>query len=461
MLRLMVTALGGLLMAGMAMAEERGDVAIATVLAQRVEVERQSVGMVGAVIEGGVVRFGAAGVVAMADPVAVGPDSVYEIGSITKVFTALLLADAVRRNEVRLDQPVVELLPAGTIVPSRNGRQITLLDLATHTSGLPRLPDNFAPADPSDPYADYGATELYAFLASYRLTREIGAVMEYSNLGSGLLGQALVERTGKDYEALVTERILQPLGMSDTAVALSDARAARLALGHDMALMPAANWHFEALVGAGGLNSTAADMAKFVASAMAEEGPLAAAFADMLAVRRPTGQPGMEIGLGWMISQHGEDEIVWHNGGTGGYRSFAGYLKNPGRGAVVLSNTATAIGGDDIGMHLLDAALPLAPQPKVREAIAVPAEQLTLYAGRYELAPDFVLEVTAEAGRLFVQATGQDRLEVFAESPTDFFYKVVDAQISFTTGPDGRATGLVLHQNGQDLPGRRVDQDGR
>lgn len=457
MLRLMATVLGGLLMVGTATAEERDDEAIATVLAQRVEVERQSVGMVGAVIEGGVVRFGAAGAVAVGDQVAVGPDSVYEIGSITKVFTALLLADAVRRNEVRLDQPVAELLPAGTIVPSRDGREITLVDLATHTSGLPRMPGNFAPADPSDPYADYGPAELYAFLATYELPREIGAVMEYSNLGAGLLGQALVERTGKEYETLVTERILMPLGLSDTAVSLSEARAARLAFGHDVALMPAGNWHFAALVGAGGLNSSATDMAKFVAAALAEEGPLAAAFADMLAVRRPTGQPGMEIGLGWMISQHGDDEIVWHNGGTGGYRSFAGYLKQAGRGAVVLSNAATAIGGDDIGMHLLDAALPLAPQPKVREAAAVPAEQLAVYAGRYELAPDFVLEVTAEAGGLFVQATGQDRFEVFAESPTDFFYKVVDAQISFATGPDGRATGLVLHQNGQNLPGRRLE----
>ncbi len=444
-------------MAGTSMAGENVRDGISALLEQRVAIERQSVGMVGAVIDTDGVRFRAAGSTASDSGSPVDSNTIYEIGSITKVFTALLLADAVRRGEVHLDQPVVELLPEGTRVPSRSGRQITLLDLATHTSGLPRLPDNLVPSDPADPYADYGAADLYAFLASYELPREIGATMEYSNLGVGLLGQALVEQTGQDYEALVSERILAPLQMTDTAVALAEQRAARLATGHDMALQPVGNWHFEAMVGAGGLNSTAADLAKFVAAAMSDEGPLAGAFADMLAVRRPTGEPGLEMGLGWMIRQHGEDEIVWHGGGTGGYRSFAGFLREGKRGAVVLSNAATAIGGDDIGMHLLDPALPLAPPPVQREAITLDPSQLEAFVGSYQLAPEFVLEVTAEGIQLFVQATGQDRFEVFAESETEFFYQIVDAQISFEVGRDGRATGLVLHQNGQDLPGSRLD----
>src|SRR5512132_4333622 len=144
------------------------------------------------------------------------------MGSATKVFTSLLLADSVRRGEVALSDPASKYLPPDVKIPERGGRQITLQDLATHTSGLPRLPSNLAAKDASNPYADYTVAQLYAFLSAYQLTRDIGSKYEYSNLGAGLLGHLLARRAGVDYETLVRTRITGPLGMNSTVVTVKD-----------------------------------------------------------------------------------------------------------------------------------------------------------------------------------------------------------------------------------------------
>ena len=159
-------------------------------------------------------------------------ESVYEIGSNSKVFTSLLLMDMVQRGEVKLDDPVSKYLPKTVHMPARNGKEITLLDLAMHVSGLPRMPSNFAPKDPDNPYADYTVQQMYDFLSSYQLTRDIGEKYEYSNLAVGLLGNTLALRAGTDYETLLRTRILQPLGMSSTGIVLTSDMRARLVPGH-------------------------------------------------------------------------------------------------------------------------------------------------------------------------------------------------------------------------------------
>ena len=169
-------------------------------------------------------------------------DTVFEIGSATKVFTALLLVDMVRRGEVSLDDPVQKFLPDDVKVPKKGEQPITLDHLASHRSGLPRMPDNFTPKDPANPYADYSVKQMYEFLSRCQPAREAGEAFEYSNLGAGLLGHALARRAGKTYEALVVERICKPLGMSDTAVTLKQPTRSRLAPGHDAAGEPASNW---------------------------------------------------------------------------------------------------------------------------------------------------------------------------------------------------------------------------
>ena len=373
--------------------------------------------------------------------------TVYEIGSVTKVFTGVLLADLAVRGEVALDDPVRRYLPDSVRVPGTDSQPITLRLLSAQRSGLPRLPANFAPRDSANPYADYDAARLYAFLSTSTLTRAPGATYEYSNLGVGLLGFALARRAGTTYEDLVRRRILAPLGMTTTMITLTDAARARLAQGSADG-RPVANWDLDALAGAGALRSTAEDMTKFLAAAMGlRRSPLDSAFRLAAEPQFDAGPSGvMRIGLGWHVRQGaGGARIVWHNGGTGGYHSWTGY--DPARhvGIVVLTNSPENI--DDIGLHVLDSARPLVP---VRIAVTLPAGALDEYVGSYPLAPSFVLTVTREGDHLMMQATGQPAFRVWASAPDEFFLKVVDAQISFTRGADGKVDGLVLHQGGRD-----------
>jgi len=382
--------------------------------------------------------------------VGVPADRVFEIGSITKVFTASILATMVADGSVHLDDPVARLLPASVRVPARNGHQITLLDLTTQVSGLPRLPANMAPRDSTNPYADYTVDQMYTFLSGYELPRDPGETYEYSNLGVGLLGHALALKAGMSYEELVRRRVLAPLGMRETAITLSPALRARLAAGHDNEGNVVPNWDLPTLAGAGALRSTVGDMLTFLAANLdTSANPLARALRQTHQSRRGAGSAAMTIGLGWHILARPQGPaIVWHNGGTGGYRSFAGFDEARHVGVVVLTNAN--IGADDIGFHLLDATFPLQTPPKVRTAVAVDSLILERYVGEYELVPTFHIVVTRDGAGLFVQATGQPKFAIFAESETEFFFKVVDAQISF--GGDG----MVLHQNGQNLPGKKI-----
>jgi CubicO group peptidase (beta-lactamase class C family) len=438
------------------------DSEIRKILVERIDTFHRGVGIVVGVIEPQGRRVVVYGTLNQGDARPLNGDTIFEIGSATKVFTSLLLADMVQRGEVALADPVAKYLPAEVKVPERGGRAITLVDLSTHTSGLPTMPTNFNPKDPANPYADYTVDQLYQFLSSYQLTRDIGSKFEYSNLGVGLLGQALARRAGMDYEALVRSRITIPLGMSSTGITLSPEMKARLALGHNDKLVTVPNWDLPALAGAGALRSSANDRLTFLAANLGYvKSPLAPAMAAMLSVRRPTGAPELgEIGLGWLITKPSEDEIVWHNGGTGGYRSYIGYDAKTRVGIVVLSNTFTLAGIDDIGMHLLDSHAPLLPAPKEHKEITVDARIFDGYVGQYQLAPNFILTITREGDQLFAQATGQGKAQIYPESEREFFYKVVDAQITFETDAKKRATGLTLHQNGANMPAKRIEGEG-
>jgi CubicO group peptidase (beta-lactamase class C family) len=371
------------------------------------------------------------------------------------VFTTLLLSEMVQNGEVKLDDPAAKYLPSGDTLPERGGKQITLIDLATHTSGLPRLPGNFAPKDMGNPYADYTTDQLYSFLSHYTLTRDIGSKYEYSNLGVGLLGDLLANRSGKSYEAMVRDGITGPLGMRSTAVTLTPALQARLAVGHDATLKAVPNWDLPALEGAGALRSTGNDLLTFLGAELGyEKTPLKAAMAAQLEPRRPTGVPGLEIALGWHVLTKIDGGLVWHNGGTGGYRSFIAFDPKTGVGVVVLSNVSDEHGVDDIGLHIL-AGTPLLPAPVVHHVVAVDQQTLQRYVGAYQLG-QAVIAVTRDGDRLFATTPGQPAFELFPEGPNAFFLKVEEAQVTFTVDKSGAVTALVLHKGGADFTAPKV-----
>ncbi|MET9604864.1 serine hydrolase domain-containing protein [Streptomyces sp. NPDC006512] len=277
-----------------------------------------------------------------------GPDTLFEIGSVTKSLTALTLARMALRGEVELDEPLRDLLPDGVAVPSRGGRQISLRHLATHTSGLPRLPRGMLlqallrPSKP-DPYADCTADVLLAGLARTRLGAAPGQRFRYSNLGAGLLGLALARRAGTDYESLVTREVCAPLGMADTLVAVDGARADRSARGHGRRGRPARPWHLADLAGAGGLWSTAADMAAF-ARAQLDGGPVELTEAIRVSHADPhRTSPFAQVHLGWtahrLHPRQGAHLQIWHNGGTGGFSSFVAFDPETRCAVVALANT--------------------------------------------------------------------------------------------------------------------------
>ena len=456
----MIRCLYLLLAAAMLPAQVPTDAEIRSILSDRIDKLHQNVAIAVGIVDASGRRFVSYGNFSVNDPRPVGNDTVFEIGSTTKVFTSTILADMVRRGEVSLDDPVAKYLPAEVKIPERGGKQITLVDLATHTSGLPRMPSNFKPKDPNNPYADYTVANLFEFLSSYQLTRDIGAQFEYSNMGAALLGQALARRAGMDYEALVRARITGPLKMENTRIALTPEMKSHLAAGHNEARQPAANWDLPTFAGAGALRSDARDMLTFIAAHLGYvESPLAPAMAAMTKVRRPAGGPQMDIALAWLILKHEGREIVWHNGGTGGYRTFMGYDPQSRAGVVVLSNMMTGVGVDDIGMHLLDSSLPLAKLSPLgsHQEITLDPRIFDRYTGVYQLAPGITLTFTRDGAHMFTQLTGQPKLEIFAEKEKEFFLKIVDAQISFETGDDGRATAATLHQAGRDQKARRLE----
>jgi serine-type D-Ala-D-Ala carboxypeptidase/endopeptidase len=433
------------------------DAEILAILKQRVD-EKRSAGIVVGVLEAdGHTRTVAYGDAGPEQPPLDG-NSVFEIGSISKVFTATVLAELVQEGAVTLADPAQKYVPGTVHLPTRGGKQITLGNLSEQNSGLPRMPTNFHPRDASNPYADYTVEQMYEFLGGYALTRDPGEQFEYSNLGVGLLGNTLASATHKSYETLERERVWTPLGMTNTSITLTPWMKQHLALGHDESGKVVANWDIPAMAGAGAIRSTAIDMLKFVdANVHPERGKVERAMAFAHQPRASAGGAAM-IGLNWLIVHPGKDTIVWHNGGTGGYRTFVGLEPSKRVGVVVLTNTGGA-GADDIGMHLLDPTLPLAPKPvppKQRTAIDLPAATMARYVGTYELSPSFSLTVTLKDGVLSAQATGQQAFRLWPETETDFFLKEVDAQMTFVRDAQGVVTALVLHQGGVDQRATKV-----
>lgn len=436
---------------------------IQDILRERVDRQQQHRGIVVGIIEPAGRRVIAWGSSGREDGRALDGDTIFEIGSVTKVFTALLLADAAQRGEVRLDQPVRELLPEW-LIPQR-GRPITLQDLAQHVSGLPREIPGVEASRVRDHMATFDTSKLRGFLSTYALPREAGQGYEYSNVGMGLLGYALATRLGGSYESLLRERVLLPLQMASTAVQPPAAARQRIAEGFDRGGRPSGPMiSADTFIGAGALRSSANDLLRFLAAVTGEtRNSLSPALQRMLAVRHATNTPRFQAGLGWgMVGEDGR-QLVYRNGGTPGFSSWIGFDPDRRIGVVVLANTNTGPGVDDIGMHLLDPANALrasfgreGAEPGTSAAMPAASPQtLQRYVGRYQLSSQQLIDITREGGRLMAHLSGFPPIPLVQQDETLFLARAANARFVFEHDAAGDVTGLAIEQGGTTTRGER------
>lgn len=360
--------------------EKTLDINMQTLIQEYVE-ENEAVGATVGLIEHGEMQFFSYGQKSIQDNELMSEETIFEIGSITKLFTTLILMDMTTNGNVQLDAPIEAYLP-DIKTPEFEGKKITLRHLATHHSGLPSLPDNFNPKDPMNPFEDYTAKDLYHFLSHYKLKVAPGESFEYSNIGMGLLGYILSKKEGVDYEELVRSHLCENLEMKNTKITLSNKMEKHFAKGyHKKQEVP--HWDIPILAGAGAFRSNIKDMTQFLAASM---GLLNSPLNDLLKqchiIQRPAGPLSDEIGLGWMISHSNTADVIWHNGGTGGFRNFLGFNPKTQKGIVVLSNSSEGW-PDAFSLCLLDPET--YTKPTINEALAKDLEYLKQFEGSYEL----------------------------------------------------------------------------
>jgi serine-type D-Ala-D-Ala carboxypeptidase/endopeptidase len=362
--------------------------AIHAFLQQRVEVEKRDVGIVVGIVDEHGSRVVSCGKMDNGTDEEVNGDTLFDIASITKPFTGLLLQDMIERGEMKLDDPVSKYLSSSVRMPTRNGKEITLLHLVTHTSGLPHIADNLNPKRVDNPFADYTVEELNAFLSGYKLTRDPGTTFEYSSLGAGLLGHVIALKAGTNYESLVVDRICRPLGMDSTRITLTPELKSRFATGHNQLGEAVLSWDRETQLGGSALRSTANDMLKFLSANLGLTPSSLTPLMEKTHVVHLDQTLGLDFGLAWIIARWPQErEIIWHAGGAPGYVTFAGFDKARRRGVVILSSSGDL---DVVTMGFLLLGSEWQPDKRPKET-KVGAQIYDSSVGQYELSPGFSL----------------------------------------------------------------------
>jgi CubicO group peptidase (beta-lactamase class C family) len=368
--------------------------AIHAYLQQRVEVEKRDVGIVVGIVDEHGSSIVSCGKMDNGTDQEVNGDTLFEIGSFTKTFTGLLLQDMVERGKMKLDDPVAKYLPKSVKMPTYDGKQVTLLQLATHTSGLPLFPDNLDPKRADNPWADYPVEKLDDFVSGCKLTREPGAKCEYSTVGMALLSQAIALKAGTNYESLVVDRICRPLKMDSTRITLTPELKSRFAQGHNYFGYAVSHTDWGALMGGAALRSTANDMLKYISAnlGLTPSGltPLMknTHVAHFHAYLNADTDLDTDIGLAWMITRDLQGtKIVQHGGLTRGFITFAGFDMTRRRGVVVLCNSQD-FDVPRIGLLLLESEWQSDRRPKETK---ISSQVYDSYVGQYQLSPDFAL----------------------------------------------------------------------
>jgi D-alanyl-D-alanine-carboxypeptidase/D-alanyl-D-alanine-endopeptidase len=396
----------------------------------------------GACIAAGVIDAGAIATgYYCADPSSQRPyddHTAFEIGSVTKTMTAALLVELIARGEVALSDPIARLLPPGTRVPSFNGHEMTIGQIVTHTSGLPGVPANYRPSDINNPYANVTEHELLDALAETTLTREPGSKWEYSNFAMMVLSYALAKRAGKDYETLLREHLLVPLGMNETYVAYRPPQV-HVAQGHFPNTDPAGPWDFPPdMAGVGGVRATLPDMLRYLEGQLGtRESAITPALAQTQ--EQVANVTGHVMGMNWNLFTRNGHTIVAHEGGTGGYSAYAGFDRTAKRAVVLLCDTAlTSIGGlGQVGTHLLD---PSAPAGAPRVVATADTKLIDALVGKYRLQGGLGMELRHKGSNLTIQADGQPEFDMGYDSAGDFYPLKFDALLR----PKHKADGTYI-----------------
>ncbi len=388
-----------------------------------------------------------------AEEASVDQRTLFEIGSLTKLFTCLALVDIAREDSVSMNDPLGRYLPDTLDLCSVLRDSVELHHLATHRSGLPRLPANMMPADIENPYADYGLQDLYQYLEAYETTGSRVGSYSYSNLGMGLLGHLLERIEGKPFDRVLKERVMQPLGLRSTWDSVPPAERMRLAKPHSGG-REVSYWHMPTLGGAGVLRSDLTDLLKFLQAFITPaSSPLENPISRVLDTKYEARPQAFDMGLGWHITSTDSDTIYWHSGGTGGFRSYIGFRRKQKEGIVILANGNFDL--KDIGRHYLE---PQHPLPDIPRTVDIADTLMNSYTGRYKTGSEVVFDVSRSNDTLFVQIKGQQKYPVYPENDTAFFYKATDGKIGFSEDSTGEVASLTLYQFGQAKVAEKVGE---
>lgn len=486
------------------------------VLRERVDEYGQTVGVVAGIIRGINRYVYAHGTLNRGTIRRASAMTVFEIGQLSSLYTTAMLSLMVQRGDVNLADEVSAYLPETINVPATPaGNPILIEHLATHTSGLPRLPDNLVSSAPDDPLQGYSVELMYAFLDRYAeaqleghefpfdfegpdfegpdgegpLDREgedrsdmpdrdepedrydmespIGTEDRYvySDLGMGLLGHVLERAAGESYDTLIRELLGDPIKLANTANAPTPSMRTYLATGHDDARRPVPAWSDTTLVGGTGLRSNLLDLMTLVSASMGiiyalpedftedDSTRYHASFDSLIVARNPADEEGVRTALGWKVRQdeRGRD-IHWLTGRTNGFYAFAAFLKEWRKGVVVLSNSSASV--EDIGFHLLSARNPLSPPP--RKVVHLTEADYVARTGTYVFSPEFTVDITYSDGKLYGQPPGQPRSELVLESSGDFYLEEEDARITFVRNEEGYVDHFLFLQDGKTHRAERV-----
>ncbi|MFA6119157.1 MAG: serine hydrolase domain-containing protein [Parachlamydiales bacterium] len=386
--------------------------------------------VIGLIDESGTVfyKYGKMGV---NDSRPIDENAIFETGSISKIFTSLLLAEMVNKKEVKLDDQIDKFLPSFVKTPSYHGKKVTLENLATHTAGFDYMPHNFIMSDMYNPFCEYSVPFLYDFLSTCELRNEPGVQYNYSNVGMGLLGFVLSLQANKEYEDLVVERILNPLGMDSTRVHLTEEMQERFAQAHIRdKVVP--HWDIAVFDGAGGLHSSAKDLARFIEAYLGfYKTDLFPIMQETTKARHKQDVPDLDVGHEWNITYKYMPEFMYHGGATGGHQLFIGFCPETKKGVVICSNSCAYI--YDIGKRILNDKWRL---KKHREQVIITPMMLYKFIGEYKNIEDgsickINMQDQGYMSTLSIKWGYYPEITMFSYTEKDFFLKVNDVKINF------------------------------